>query len=212
MGIRGDTYGRTVRKLPHEISNEKRITRPERTQSFHQSWSSRGTCFSSGAGKSTITSLLTRLYDPQDGSVSIDGVCLTKMDPQQIRQNVGIVVQESLLFPTTMGDNIRCGSPHATDEEVREAARLAYVLEFADRSPDGLETVVGPRGTQLSGGQKQRVALARCVLKNPPIVIIDEATSALRTTSRTQKSKKAIGIACQGRTAILAAHRLFNDS
>jgi len=161
----------------------------------------------SGAGKSTITSLLTRLYDPQDGSVSIDGQCLTEMDPQEIRQNVGIVVQEPLLFPTTIEANIRYGSPHATDEEVREAARLAYVLEFADRFPDGLQTVVGPRGTQISGGQKQRVAVARCILKNPPIVVFDEATSALDAVSEAEV-QKAIDIACQGRTVILVAHRL----
>mmetsp|Transcript_38530 Transcript_38530/g.93213 ORF Transcript_38530/g.93213 Transcript_38530/m.93213 type:complete len:671 (-) Transcript_38530:166-2178(-) len=161
----------------------------------------------SGAGKSTITSLLTRLYDPQDGSVSIEGQSLAEMEPQEIRQNVGIVVQEPLLFPTTIEDNIRYGSPHATNEEVREAARLAYVLEFADKFPNGLQTVVGPRGTQLSGGQKQRVAVARCILKNPPIVVFDEATSALDAVSEAEV-QKAIDIACQGRTVILVAHRL----
>jgi ATP-binding cassette subfamily B protein len=161
----------------------------------------------SGAGKSTITSLLTRLYDPQDGSISIDGQSLTQMEPREIRQSVGIVVQEPLLFPTTIEANIRYGSPHATDEEVREAARLAYVLEFADKFPDGLQTVVGPRGTQLSGGQKQRVAVARCILKNPPIVIFDEATSALDAVSEAEV-QKAIDIACEGRTVILVAHRL----
>ncbi|CAJ1893286.1 unnamed protein product [Cylindrotheca closterium] len=161
----------------------------------------------SGAGKSTITSLLTRLYDPQDGSVTIGGQSLTEMEPQEIRQKVGIVVQEPLLFPTTIEDNIRYGSPHATNEEVREAARLAYVLEFADKFPDGLQTLVGPRGTQLSGGQKQRVAVARCILKNPPIVVFDEATSALDAVSEAEV-QKAIDIACQGRTVILVAHRL----
>jgi len=161
----------------------------------------------SGAGKSTITSLLTRLYDPQDGSVCIDGQPLSEMEPKEIRQNCGIVVQEPLLFPTTIEANIRYGSPHATDEEVREAARLAYVLEFADKFPDGLQTVVGPRGTQLSGGQKQRVAVARCILKNPPIVVFDEATSALDAVSEAEV-QKAIDIACEGRTVILVAHRL----
>lgn len=105
----------------------------------------------SGAGKSTIASLLTRLYDPQLGDIRIDSMTVRDMDPQEVRRNVGIVVQEPLLFPTTIEANIRYGSPYATDEQVREAARLAFVLDFADKFPDGLQTIVGPRGTQLSG-------------------------------------------------------------
>lgn len=161
----------------------------------------------SGAGKSTIASLLTRLYDPQRGTIRIDNNNIRDMEPQEVRSKVGIVVQEPLLFPTTIEANIRYGSPHATREQVREAARLAFVLDFADKFPDGLQTVVGPRGTQLSGGQKQRVAVARCILKNPPIVIFDEATSALDAESEAQV-QKAIDTACKGRTVIMIAHRL----
>lgn len=161
----------------------------------------------SGGGKSTIASLLTRLYDPQSGSVKMDGEIVEEMDPQDVRRNVGIVVQEPLLFPTTIEANIRYGSPNATDDQVHEAARLAYVLEFAEKFPDGLQTVVGPRGTQLSGGQKQRVVVARCLLKNPAIVVFDEATSALDAESENQV-QKAIDIACRGRTVIMIAHRL----
>jgi ABC-type multidrug transport system fused ATPase/permease subunit len=161
----------------------------------------------SGAGKSTIASLLTRLYDPQRGTIRIDNNNIRDMEPQEVRSKVGIVVQEPLLFPTTIEANIRYGSPHATREQVREAAQLAFVLDFADKFPDGLQTVVGPRGTQLSGGQKQRVAVARCILKNPPIVIFDEATSALDAESEAQV-QKAIDTACKGRTVIMIAHRL----
>uniref|UniRef100_A0A7R9W9X8 ABC transporter n=1 Tax=Pseudictyota dubia TaxID=2749911 RepID=A0A7R9W9X8_9STRA len=161
----------------------------------------------SGAGKSTIASLLTRLYDPDSGSIQMGTDQILDLDPQQVRHNVGIVVQEPLLFPTTIEANIRYGSPHATEEQVREAARLAFVLDFADKFPEGLQTVVGARGTQLSGGQKQRVAVARCILKNPPIVIFDEATSALDAESESQV-QRAIDTACQGRTVIMIAHRL----
>ncbi|KAL3922679.1 MAG: hypothetical protein SGILL_002076 [Bacillariaceae sp.] len=161
----------------------------------------------SGGGKSTLASLLTRLYDPQDGDIRIDNEIVRDMRPEDVRRNVGIVVQEPLLFPTTIEANIRYGTPNATDEQVKEAARLAYVMEFAEKFSDGLQTVVGPRGTQLSGGQKQRVAVARCILKNPPIVVFDEATSALDAESEFQV-QKAIDIACKGRTVIMIAHRL----
>ena len=105
----------------------------------------------SGGGKSTIASLLTRLYDPRSGQILLDNNPIDHMDPQDLRRQIGIVVQEPLLFPTTIEDNIRYGSPNATYDEIHEAARLAYVLDFTDQFPDGLQTVVGPRGTQLSG-------------------------------------------------------------
>lgn len=161
----------------------------------------------SGAGKSTIASLLTRLYDAEVGDIRLDEQPIKTMAPQDVRRTVGIVVQEPLLFPTTIEANIRYGSPHATARQVREAARMAFVLDFADKFPDGLQTIVGPRGTQLSGGQKQRVAVARCILKNPSIVIFDESTSALDAESEA-RVQKAIDIACKGRTTIMIAHRL----
>ena len=161
----------------------------------------------SGAGKSTVAALLTRLYDVTKGSVCIDGTNLQQMAPQDVRRSVGIVSQEPLLFPTSIADNIRYGRLDASDSEIREAARLANVLEFADSFPKGLNTVVGARGTQLSGGQKQRVAIARAILKDPPIVIFDEATSALDAQSEHQV-QKAIDTAMKGRTVISIAHRL----
>mmetsp|Transcript_19725 Transcript_19725/g.36265 ORF Transcript_19725/g.36265 Transcript_19725/m.36265 type:complete len:752 (+) Transcript_19725:275-2530(+) len=161
----------------------------------------------SGAGKSTLASLLTRMYNPQNGTILLDGNNIETMDPQDIRHKIGIVVQEPLLFPTSIEANIRYGTPGATSEQVCEAARSAYVLDFTDKFPEGLQTLVGPRGTQLSGGQKQRVALARCILKNPQVVIFDEATSALDAESESQV-QKAIYIACKGRTVIMIAHRL----
>jgi ABC-type multidrug transport system fused ATPase/permease subunit len=161
----------------------------------------------SGAGKSTMAALLTRLYDVSQGSVLIDGVNLQQMTPHDVRRNVGIVSQEPLLFPTSIADNIRYGKLDATEPEIREAARLANVLEFAESFPRGLDTVVGARGTQLSGGQKQRVAIARAILKDPPIVIFDEATSALDAESEHQV-QNAIDTAMKGRTVISIAHRL----
>jgi ABC-type multidrug transport system fused ATPase/permease subunit len=162
----------------------------------------------SGVGKSTVASLLTRLYDPQSGKISIgNDSALQDMHPQDVRRKIGIVAQEPLLFPTTIEENIKYGSPNVTDHDVQEAARLAYVLEFTDQFPEGLKTVVGPRGTQLSGGQRQRVAVARCILKNPPIVVLDESTSALDSESEYQV-QKAIDTACKGRTVILIAHRM----
>jgi ATP-binding cassette subfamily B protein len=161
----------------------------------------------SGAGKSTMAALLTRLYDVSQGNVLIDGVNLQQMTPHDVRKNVGIVPQEPMLFPTSIADNIRYGKLDASNSEIRDAARLANVLEFAESFPRGLDTVVGARGTQLSGGQKQRVAIARAILKDPPIVIFDEATSALDAESEHQV-QKAIDTAMKGRTVISIAHRL----
>jgi ABC-type multidrug transport system fused ATPase/permease subunit len=162
----------------------------------------------SGAGKSTVAALLTRLYNISEGSILLDGATTTDdWTPQQVRQSIGIVAQEPLLFPTSIADNIRYGRLTATHDEVLEAARLAHVLEFANQMPQGMDTIVGPRGTQLSGGQKQRVAVARCLLKNPSILILDEATSALDAESE-HHVQRAIDTACQGRTVLLIAHRL----
>jgi len=147
------------------------------------------------------------MYDPQNGIILLDDSKIEAIDPQDVRQQIGIVVQEPLLFPTSIEANIRYGIPGATLEQVREAARLAHVLDFTEKFPEGLQTLVGPRGTQLSGGQKQRVAVARCILKNPQVVIFDEATSALDAESESQV-QKAIDTACEGRTVIMIAHRL----
>ena len=161
----------------------------------------------SGGGKSTVTALLTRLYDAQHGTICLDNQDICSLDKSHVRRQIGIVAQEPLLFATSIRNNIHYGRLDATDSEVQEAARLAHVLDFANRFPDGLDTPVGARGTQLSGGQKQRVAVARCILKAPPIVVFDEATSALDAESE-HLVQKAIDTACRGRTVIMIAHRL----
>jgi len=168
----------------------------------------------SGSGKSTLASLLTRLYDiddnTNDGSsaILVNDRDIREWDPDELRRQViGIVSQEPWLLDGTIKENILYGRPTASDEEVEEAARHANVLPFVTAFPKGLQTRVGPRGTQLSGGQRQRVALARLILKDPPIVVLDEATSALDAQSE-YHVKQAIDSAMQGRTVISIAHRL----
>ncbi|HET8723378.1 MAG TPA: ABC transporter transmembrane domain-containing protein, partial [Anaeromyxobacteraceae bacterium] len=137
----------------------------------------------SGGGKSTLGALLSRLYDPDGGRVTLDGVDLRDLDPAWLRRLVGVVSQEPVLFSTTIADNVRYGRPGAGDAEVREALRAANALSFVESFPDGLATKVGERGQQLSGGQKQRIAIARAILKDPRILLLDEATSALDAES-----------------------------
>lgn len=161
----------------------------------------------SGAGKSTIASLLYRLYDPSKGTITLDGQPYTELDARWLRQQVGVVAQEPLLFSTTIADNIRYGRPQATDTEVEEAARLANAHQFVTAFPDGYRTLVGERGVQLSGGQKQRVAIARAILKDPRILILDEATSALDAENE-HLVKEALERLMQGRTTLVIAHRL----
>ena len=155
----------------------------------------------SGSGKSTVAALLTRLYDVDNvgGAVSVGGMNIAELNPQELRESVGIVSQEPVLFATTIMENIRYGRLGATDEEVMVAAEAARVMEFATNFPEGLNTEVGSRGTQLSGGQKQRVAVARVILKDPPIVILDEATSALDAESE-HHVQSAIAKIMDGRT------------
>ncbi len=161
----------------------------------------------SGAGKSTIASLLYRLYDPQQGRVLLDGVPLTELDQNWLRQQIGVVAQEPLLFSTTVAENIRYGRPTATDAEVEAAARTANAHTFVTSFPEGYQTLVGERGVQLSGGQKQRVAIARAVLKDPKLLILDEATSALDAESE-HLVREALERLMKGRTTLVIAHRL----
>jgi ATP-binding cassette subfamily B (MDR/TAP) protein 8 len=122
-----------------------------------------------GSGKSTVAALLERFYEPSSGEIYIDGTPLSEMDPSWIRQQIGFINQEPVLFASSIADNIRYGRPDATDAEVRLAARQANAEAFIEAFPDGYDTMVGERGTSLSGGQKQRVAIARAILKNPKV-------------------------------------------
>jgi ABC transporter fused permease/ATP-binding protein len=161
----------------------------------------------SGAGKSTIGALLSRLYDPLRGCVKLDGRDVRELDPKWLRHQVGVVAQEPLLFSTTIGDNIRYGDPEATQEAVERAARIANAHEFVAGFKDGYDTKVGERGVQLSGGQKQRIAIARAVLKDPKVLILDEATSALDAESE-HLVQEALARLLEGRTTLVIAHRL----
>ena len=160
-----------------------------------------------GAGKSTISRLLFRFYDAEDGCIRLDGVDVRDMTQASLRAAIGVVPQDTVLFNDTIRYNIAYGRPGATDAEVEHAARLAQVHDFVSRLPDGYETRVGERGLKLSGGEKQRVAIARTVLKNPRVLILDEATSALDT--RTEHDiEAAIRSVAQDRTTLVIAHRL----
>ena len=161
----------------------------------------------SGAGKSTLASLVSRLYDPTSGALLLDGKDLKSLNPAWLRDQVGIVSQEPILFSTSIEENVRYGRSNATREEVLKACEVANARSFIERFPEGLATPVGERGVQLSGGQKQRIAIARAVLKDPAILILDEATSALDAESE-HLVKEALDRLMTGRTTMVIAHRL----
>jgi ATP-binding cassette subfamily B protein len=160
-----------------------------------------------GAGKSTISRLLFRFYDATGGAVRVDGVDVREVTQDSLRQAIGVVPQDTVLFNDTIAYNIAYGRPGATQEEIEAAARLAQVHDFVMRLPDGYRTRVGERGLKLSGGEKQRVAIARTILKDPRILILDEATSALDTRTEQEIQAALRGVA-QGRTTLIIAHRL----
>jgi ATP-binding cassette subfamily B protein len=161
----------------------------------------------SGAGKTTVTYLLQRFYDPQQGAVLLDGHDLRELTLESVSRAVGVVMQDTYLFHTTLGDNIRYGQLDATDDEVRTAASTAGLDDMIGRMTDGLDTLVGERGYRLSGGEKQRVALARAILKDPPVLILDEATSSL-DSRREREIREATELLARGRTTVVIAHRL----
>ncbi len=161
----------------------------------------------SGSGKSTIASLILRFYDPQEGKIIFDNKDSISMGLTELRDNLAIVPQDVLLFGGTIKENIAYGKPEASLEEIIEAARQANALEFIETFPDKFETLVGERGIQLSGGQRQRIAIARAVLKNPAILILDEATSSLDSESE-RLVQEALDKLMQNRTSIVIAHRL----
>jgi len=161
----------------------------------------------SGAGKTTVFQLLLRFYDPQEGSVRIDGVDLRDVDPREARSRVAIVSQDPVIFAADAMENIRYGRPTATDAEVYAAAEAAAVLEFIEALPGGLKCFLGERGVRLSGGQKQRIAIARAILRDPALLLLDEATSALDA-----ENERLVQVALErlmiDRTTIVIAHRL----
>ena len=162
---------------------------------------------SSGAGKSTLSRLLFRFYEASAGAISINGHDVRDISQESLRAHIGIVPQDTVLFNDSIYYNVAYGRPGASREEVVEAARAAHILDFIESLPDGWNTTVGERGLKLSGGEKQRVAIARTILKNPPILIFDEATSAL--DSRTEKAIQAeLASISADRTTLVIAHRL----
>lgn len=161
----------------------------------------------SGAGKSTVFQLLLRFYDPATGRIELDGVPTRDMALHDLRQRIGIVPQDAVIFSTSALENIRYGKPGARDEEVKAAAQAAFAHEFISALPEGYDTFLGERGVRLSGGQRQRIAIARAMLKNPPLLLLDEATSALDAESE-RMVQAALESAMQGRTTLVVAHRL----
>ena len=165
----------------------------------------------SGAGKSTTVNLLCRFYEADAGRVLLDGVDIRSLDLQNLRRHIGIVLQEPFLFNGTIAENIAYGKPDASLEEVIEAARAACAHEFIVQKPDGYDTNVGEKGGKLSGGEKQRLSIARAILHNPRILILDEATSSVDVETE-KKIQQAIGNLTAGRTTFAIAHRLSDPA
>jgi ATP-binding cassette subfamily B protein len=161
----------------------------------------------SGAGKSTVFQLLLRFYDVSSGDVLIDGVSIKHVALHALRERIGIVPQDSVIFSNDAMENIRYGRPQASDDEVIAAAKAAFAHDFIMALPDGYKTFLGERGVRLSGGQRQRISIARAMLKNPPLLLLDEATSALDAESE-RMVQAALESAMKDRTTIVIAHRL----
>ena len=161
----------------------------------------------SGAGKTTIARLLLRFDDISSGTITIDDQNIADVTQHSLREGIAYVAQEPLLFHRSLRDNIAYAKPHASDDQIRHAAGQAYALEFIDRLPEGLDTIVGERGVKLSGGQRQRIAIARAILKDAPILLLDEATSALDSESE-KLIQSALTDLMAKRTSIVIAHRL----
>jgi ABC-type multidrug transport system, ATPase and permease components len=161
----------------------------------------------SGSGKSTMVNLICRFYDVSEGAIRIDGVDIRSLPISEYRRNIGLVLQEPFLFFGTIAENIAYGKPEATREEIIAAARAAHAHEFILRLPQGYDSLVGERGQALSGGERQRISIARALLIDPRILILDEATSSVDTTTE-KEIQKALDNLVQGRTTIAIAHRL----
>jgi ATP-binding cassette subfamily B protein len=151
--------------------------------------------------------MLLRFYDPATGSILLDGVATKQLALHDLRQHIGIVPQDAVIFSSSAKENIRYGKPDATDQQVLEAAKAAFADEFIRKLPQGYDTFLGERGVRLSGGQRQRIAIARAILKNPPLLLLDEATSALDAESE-RMVQAALESAMRDRTTLVIAHRL----
>jgi len=160
-----------------------------------------------GVGKTTIVSLVPRFYDPNEGVIKIDGIDVRKIKQQSLRQHISYVLQENVLFHGPLWQNIAYGKPEATRKEIERAAELANAMEFIEKLPEGLDTVVGERGMTLSGGQRQRIAIARAIIRNTPILMLDEPTSGLDAASE-KLVFEALDRLMEGKTTIVIAHRL----
>jgi len=161
----------------------------------------------SGAGKTTITNLLARFYDPDSGTIRIDGYDIREVTLESLRKQIGMVTQDTYVFNATIKENLLYAKPSATDKEIERACKVANIHDFIMGLPNGYDTVVGERGTKLSGGEKQRLSIARALLKDPRIIILDEATSSLDSLSE-MLIQEAIKPLLEGRTSIVIAHRL----
>ena len=161
----------------------------------------------SGAGKSTLFQLAQRFYDPQEGTIRLDGIDLREADPAQIRAHIAVVPQETVIFAASARDNLRYGLWEASDERIWQAAEAANAAEFLRKLPEGLDTYLGEGGARLSGGQRQRIAIARALLRDSPLLLLDEATSALDAESE-RLVQASLENLFEGRTTIVIAHRL----
>jgi ATP-binding cassette subfamily B protein len=219
MDVAPDIVDRPEAVAPGSVAGEIRFEDVWFRYSTSEDWVLRGVEMSipagrtvalvgeSGAGKSTIAALIPRFYEAQRGRIVIDGRDVLDLKKDWLRQNVGLVQQDTFLFDATIRENILFGCPDATEEGLAEAARRAHILEYILSLPDGFDSLVGERGVKLSGGQKQRVSIARVFLKDPPVLIFDEATSSLDTESETL-IRRAMEELCRGRTTLVIAHRL----
>jgi len=161
----------------------------------------------SGSGKSTLVRLMLRMYDCDEGSVELDGNDVKSLTQESLRQNIGVVAQDTILFNATLRENIIYGKEDASDEEISDVVSMSALESFVSKLPDGLDTIVGERGMKLSGGERQRVGLARCIIKSPQMILLDEATSALDSSTE-MEIQKNIASLCRNRTTIMIAHRL----
>jgi ATP-binding cassette subfamily B protein len=160
-----------------------------------------------GAGKTTVASLIPRFYDVQAGRVLVDGTDVRRVTLQSLRREIGVIAQDPFLFSATVRENLAFGRPDATDEQIEQAARLAQAHEFIAALPEGYDTVIGERGITLSGGQRQRAAIARAIVVDPRILILDDATASVDATTEA-KIREGLREAMRGRTTIIIAHRL----